>query len=239
MQPLSDSSSSSFGTADLVGLAVDRHLTEQQALLRGPGMDHMQRRLARDAIERAPQRLAVNGHHPPQGLGETLHEAAEAGLERLRVEQAEHSAEGVMAGSAMPQAQILAQVRRFDLSEQRHVRAILAARQQSAERDHQQLMQVVAGIVLPWVHNLGEAGDELFHGAASALDCTPRLQPCPLHRNSRVQASALYAIALASTPTPPMPASRIIRAASARIRARFSAACSLETRISPSCPAIT
>src|SRR4051812_27454044 len=105
-----------------------------------------------------------------------------------------------MAGRAMPQAQKLAQVRRFDLSEQRHVRAILAARQQSAERDHQQLMQVVAGIVLPWGHNLGEAGDELFHMAASALHCTPRLQPYPLHPNARVQASALtpapYAIAL-------------------------------------------
>jgi hypothetical protein len=36
-------------------------------------------------------------------------------------------------------------------------------------------MQVVASIVLAWVHNLGEAGDELFHDelfhrAASALD---------------------------------------------------------------------
>src|SRR3954469_23990977 len=141
MQPLSDSSSSSFGTADLVGLAIDRHLTEQQALLSGPGMDHMQRRLARDAIERAPQRLAVDGHHAPQALGETLHEAGEAGLERLRVEQTEHSAEGVMAGRTMPQAQELAQVRRFYLPEQRHVRAILAARQQGAERDHQQLMR--------------------------------------------------------------------------------------------------
>ena len=38
----------------------------------------------------------------------------------------------------------------------------------------------------------------------------------------------------ASTPTPTMPASRIIRAVSARIRARFSAACSLETLIDPS-----
>src|SRR3954464_10055155 len=207
MQPLSDSSSSSFGTADLVGLAVDRHLTEQQALLRGPGMDHMQRRLARDAIERAPQRLAVNGHHPPQGLGETLHEAAEAGLERLRVEQAEHSAEGVMAGSAMTQAQKLAQVRRFDLSEQRHVRAILAVRQQSAERNHQQLMQIVAGIVLSWVHNLGKAGDELFHRAASALDCTPRLQRCPLRCNACAQAPAPapYAIALSGEPKAGLP----------------------------------
>src|SRR3982751_2837001 len=77
-----------------------------------------------------------------------------------------------MAGGAMAQAQKLAQVRRFDLSEQRHCRAILAARQQGAECDHQQLMQVVAGIVPSWVHNLGKAGDELFHRVASALDCT-------------------------------------------------------------------
>src|SRR4051812_47631934 len=133
-------------------------------------MDHMQRRLARGTIERAPQRLAIHGHHAPQALSETLHEAAEAGLERLRVEQAEHSAEGVMTGRAMTQAQKLAQVRRFDLSEQRHVRAILAARQQSAERDYQQLMQIVAGIVLSWVHNLGKAGDELSYPLISGMD---------------------------------------------------------------------
>src|ERR687886_1418501 len=100
----------------------------------------------------------------------------------------------------MAQAQKLAQVRRFDLPEQRHVRAILAARQQSAERDHQQLMQVVAGIVPAWVPNLGKTGDELFHRAASALDRTARLQPCPLHPNTPPQAPtsapASYAIAL-------------------------------------------
>src|SRR3954454_24478927 len=101
-----------------------------------------------------------------------------------------------MAARAMTQAQKLAQVRRFDLSEQRHVRAILAARQQGAERDYQQLMQIVAGIVLSWVHNLGKAGDELFHRAASALDCTPRLQRCPLRCNACAQAPAPYAIAL-------------------------------------------
>ena len=38
------------------------------------------------------------------------------------------------------------------------------------ERLINRLKQVVAGIILPWVHNLGEAGDELFHRAASALD---------------------------------------------------------------------
>src|SRR5215213_7141294 len=60
-------------------------------------------------------------------------------------------------------------------------------------------MQVVAGIVLPWVHNLGKASDELFHRAAPALDCTQRFQPCPLRRNACVQAPAPYAIALTRT----------------------------------------
>ena len=40
----------------------------------------------------------------------------------------------------MTQAQKLAQVWCFELPKQRHVRAILAARQQSAERDQQQFM---------------------------------------------------------------------------------------------------
>src|SRR3954447_25655180 len=57
-------------------------------------------------------------------------------------------------------------------------------------------MQVVAGIVLPWVHNSGKASDELFHRAASALHRTQRFQPCPLRRNACLQAPAPYAIAL-------------------------------------------
>src|SRR3954463_3653939 len=57
-------------------------------------------------------------------------------------------------------------------------------------------MQIVAGIVLSWVHNPSKAGNELFHRAASALDRTPKLQPCPLHRNACLQAPAPYAIAL-------------------------------------------
>src|SRR3954469_24442198 len=57
-------------------------------------------------------------------------------------------------------------------------------------------MQIVAGIVLSWVPNPSKAGNELFHRAASALDRTPKLQPCPLHRNACLQAPAPYAIAL-------------------------------------------
>src|SRR3954447_22465502 len=61
-------------------------------------------------------------------------------------------------------------------------------------------MQVVAGIVLPWVHNSGKASDELFHRAASALHRTQRFQPCPLRRNACLQAPAPYAIALGNRP---------------------------------------
>src|SRR5690349_8737666 len=100
-------------------------------------MQHMQRRLARGSIERAPQRFTINCDDAPQSLGETLHEAGEAGLERLRVEQAEYATEGVMAGNAVTQTQKLAQERRLYLPEQRHVRAVFATRQHGAERDHQ------------------------------------------------------------------------------------------------------
>lgn len=122
---------------DLVGLAIDRKLTQQQPLLRRPGMQHVQRRLARSPVEGAPQRLAVDGHHALQSLGKVLHEAREAGLERPWVKQPEHPAEGVVARNAVPQARELPQERRLDLAKQRHVREILAAGQHGAQRDQQ------------------------------------------------------------------------------------------------------
>src|SRR5215217_3790798 len=79
-----------------------------------------------------------------------------------------------MARDAVPQAQELPQERFLDRAEQRHVRAILAAGQYGAERDQQQFMQIMAGIILPRVNDLGKAGDEFFHGRASTLN--PRLE---------------------------------------------------------------
>src|SRR4051794_798804 len=78
-----------------------------------------------------------------------------------------------MARDAVPQAQELPQERFLDRAEQRHVRAILAAGQYGAERDQQQFMQIMAGIILPRGNDLGKAGDEFFHGRASTLN--PRL----------------------------------------------------------------
>src|SRR4051794_41400087 len=104
-----------------------------------------------------------------------------------------------MARDAVPQAQELPQERFLDRAEQRHVRAILAAGQYGAERDQQQLMQIMAGIILPRVNDLGKAGDEFFHGRASTLN--PRLESSHASpSNPRLQPPAPYAIALARSP---------------------------------------
>src|SRR4051812_19134746 len=101
-----------------------------------------------------------------------------------------------MAGDAVPQAQELPQERFLDRAEQRHVRAILAAGQYGAERDQQQFMQIMAGIILPGGQDLGKAGDEFFHGRASTLN--PRLESSHASpSNPRLQPPAPYAIALA------------------------------------------
>src|SRR3954464_520783 len=100
-----------------------------------------------------------------------------------------------MARDAVPQAQELPQERLLDRAEQRHVRAILAAGQYGAERDQQQFMQIMAGIILPRVNDLGKAGDEFFHGRASTLN--PRLESSHASpSNPRLQPPAPYAIAL-------------------------------------------
>src|SRR3954453_16706767 len=118
----------------------------------------MERRFARGPVERAPQGLAIDRHHTLQALAEALHEADEAALERRGIEQPEHAAERVMARDAETQLEELPQERLLGLTEQRHVRAILAAAQHGAQRDHQDLMQVVPRILLPGVDHLGKAG---------------------------------------------------------------------------------
>ena len=54
---------------DLVGLGVGGDLRQHQALLAAPGADHVQRRLAAGAIERAAQHLAVDCHNTLTLLG--------------------------------------------------------------------------------------------------------------------------------------------------------------------------
>src|SRR5208337_4123709 len=95
-----------------------------------PRGDHVQRRLAAGAVERAAQNLAVDRHNPSALLGETGHEALKRRAELLRVEHAEKPAERVVAGL-------------LRLGEQAHVYRALPAAQNRAHRYRQNLMKVV------------------------------------------------------------------------------------------------
>jgi hypothetical protein len=127
-----------------------------------------------------PQRLAVDCHHALDGLGKALHAGQEGGVEPLGIEQAERPAEGVVARDAMVQAQELPQERLLRLPEQRHVRAVLAAAEHRAERDDQQLVQVVTGIRAARVVNTREARNEILHGLTlRSIPCFESIHPRP------------------------------------------------------------
>src|SRR5215212_8058814 len=103
----------------------------------------MQRRKPGHAVERAPQRLAIDGDNALAAFGELAHEGEKAGMELRRVEQAKHPREGVMAGNAVLQPQELAQERLLGASKHGHVGAVLASAQDRAQRNQQDLVQVV------------------------------------------------------------------------------------------------
>src|SRR5208337_4695116 len=111
--------------------------------LAAPRGDHVQRRLAAGAVERAAQDLAVDRHNPFALLGETGHEPLKRRAKLLRIEQAEKPAERVVAGHAILELEKPAQERLLRLGEQAHVHRALPAAQNRARRYRQNLMKVV------------------------------------------------------------------------------------------------
>ena len=97
----------------------------------------MERPTALLPVEAAPGRLAVDRDNltAPGVCGEGRDEATEAGLEPVRVEQAEHPREGVVAGNPALQAHDAAQQRLLGAPEQGHVDRGLGARQGPRQRD--------------------------------------------------------------------------------------------------------
>jgi preprotein translocase subunit SecD len=149
---------------DLVGLAVDAQLAEHQALLAGPGADQMHGGLALLAVEGAARALAVDRHHALDARGERHQIAGEASLEGRGIEQAKDAREGVMARDATRQAQKAPQQRLLRAAEDRHVDAALAAGQAREQRDHDDVVELVAPRVAgPRIVELGEKGAKLVH----------------------------------------------------------------------------
>jgi len=82
---------------DLVAARRHRRLAQHQPGVAGEGGDDVQRRGSGGAVERAAQRLAVDGHHPLTILAEAVQEPPEADAERRRIERPEQPAERVVA----------------------------------------------------------------------------------------------------------------------------------------------
>src|SRR4051812_42878459 len=124
----------------------------------------MQRRGSRRSVKGAPQGLTVERHHTRPALGKVAHERQKAGVELLWIEQPEHPRDRVVAGNAVLQGQELAQERLFSLSEQGHVRAVLAPAQHGAQGNHQDGVQIVKpGVARPWVLQIRKDRPKSFH----------------------------------------------------------------------------
>src|SRR3954447_3964672 len=109
--------------SDLVGLVVHGHLAEADVVGAGPGADQVQRRQPAAAAPAAAHRLAIDGDDatgPHTRLGQGRDPSGEASLERLRVQQAEDAAEGVVRGDAVGQTEMAGQPVAFGVAVRLH-----------------------------------------------------------------------------------------------------------------------
>jgi len=180
---------------DLVRSVGDPQLAEHQALLARPGADQVQRRPAGLAVERAARGLAIDRHHPLHPLGEGRQIAGEATLEGHRIEPPEDPREGVAARHPARQLEEAAQQRLLAPPEQRHacpraaspdpgVDAGLGAAQGGEQRDHHDLVQLVAlGIARARVRKLGKTRPKPLH---TVLPCNQdgRIRTIFLHKKT-------------------------------------------------------
>jgi hypothetical protein len=113
--------------------------------LNTPRGHHDRGHVAPAALVGPPQRLAIERNHPldPCRRRKRLGEPPKRRLERLRIEQAKHAAERIVARQAMIERQDVAQHWLLGTSEFRHVAAVLRSAQRCQKRDEQELGEIV------------------------------------------------------------------------------------------------
>jgi len=86
---------------EFIALAVYLDLAQHQAVATRPRADHIAGATPLGRIRRAVEQLAINRHHlAVTQFGNRLDPADEAGLQRVRIEQTEYPAKGVVCGNA-------------------------------------------------------------------------------------------------------------------------------------------
>jgi hypothetical protein len=186
-------------------------LGKRHPRLHRPDVDHVQRFVARTALEGASQCLAVDRHHAgeiePVGLGKGRHEASECGLEGTRLEQTEHAAEGIVTGNPVLQPQRQPQQSFLGLPELRHVRAGLCSAQHRRQGDNQYFQQIAPRIGRPRVRQTPKNLLELLHPTPSTM-----WEPFSESnlRNNAIEAANPYAIPLPRAPVRWVPDSEAV-----------------------------
>ncbi len=171
-----------------LGLAAGagHRLGEAQEALAVEHRDHQRGHVGAALLVGPPQALAVDGQLagavlprlPPEGR----HQALERGVERRRVQGAEHPAEGVMAGRAVLQRNELTQKLKPHLGEDRHLRAMRRSAQHRRKGDEQYVRQIMLGVVTARVGYLTQDLNNRHPGSTS-LQSPQRIQHNP-NRNT-------------------------------------------------------
>src|SRR4051794_31537516 len=146
--------------------ARTRRWSVAQAVTRWTGLPAPPPRGARKRLAVERNDLPGKPHGAAQALRKGGREAAEDRLERLRVEQAEHAAEGVVARNAVAQPQQGAKQRLLGAPEQGHVAAGLGAAERCREGDDQHVHELVTGVA-------GARVGQLRKGTFQALQGKP------------------------------------------------------------------
>src|SRR5215207_4486882 len=151
---------------DLVRRLVNTTLAQHEALLARPGAHQVQGGSLPAAIERAPERLAIDGDHLAL---KAVHERADPGrepaLEGIRVDQHEDAPEGVVRGNAVWQVQEGAQPRQFAAAVERDVVPALSTSDHGADCNHQNINQAMLDVALAArIPNNTEMPNQTFDG---------------------------------------------------------------------------
>jgi hypothetical protein len=99
-------------------------------------------------------------------LGKALDESPERPLKGFRLEQAEHPAEGIVAGDAVLKRQQKPQKPFLALAELGHLRATVRAAQCRRQRNEQHFKQIMPRVVRPRIRQPTENSLESLHPAS-------------------------------------------------------------------------
>jgi hypothetical protein len=127
----------------------------------------MQRRAPRRPVERAAQRLSIDGEHALADGADVIEEGLEGPPEGGGAEQPEHPAERVVARQAILEAQKFPQQRLAVLGELGEVHAALRPADRGDQRDRQDVEQLVALRIAPT--RVGDLSERVDQRHASSL----------------------------------------------------------------------